>query len=356
MRKVFGVLGIALVPVLGAAALLAQTQASPTVTPAPSPQIAALPARPVPANAPFWAYGLPPATAAVETTTAGAPRPPAVRPPPDTSIKHIPGSAEGFTMPQLRDFFKVADWFPGEHPPMPEVFVHGRQPDVLGCGMCHMPNGLGRPENAPIAGLPYAYVVQQLADFKNDLRTSADPRKTNTVLMIQAAKAMTDDEIRQAASYIASLSWKPWIRVVETDTVPKLRLSGNVFFAVADGGTEPIGRRIIETPEDNVRFELRDPHSGFIAYVPEGSLRKGAALVAGGGNATLPCGICHGQDLRGLGPVPALAGRSPSYIVRQLYDFQQGSRKGEWSPLMKQVVEKMTEEDMIAVAAYVASR
>lgn len=259
-------------------------------------------------------------------------------------------------MPQLRDFFNVADWFPGEHPPMPEVFVHGRQPDVRGCGMCHMPNGLGRPENAPLAGLPYAYVVQQLVDFKNGLRTSADPRKTNTAQMIQAAKAMTDDEIEQAATYIAALSWKPWIRVVEADTVPKLRLSGNVFFAVEGGGTEPIGRRIIETPEDNVRFELRDPHSGFIAYVPKGSLRKGAALVAGGGNKTLPCGICHGQDLKGLGPVPALAGRSPSYIVRQLYDIQIGSRKGEWSPLMKPVVEKLTEDDMIAIAAYVASR
>lgn len=356
MRNVLGVIGIALVPVLGAAAVLAQSPASPTVAPAPSPQIPASPARTAPANAPFWAYGLPAPAPPVEPTAAGASRPAAVPPPPDTSIKHIPGSAAGFTMPQLRDFFNVADWFPGEHPPMPEVFVHGRQPDVRGCGMCHMPNGLGRPENAPLAGLPYAYVVQQLVDFKNGLRTSADPRKTNTAQMIQAAKAMTDDEIEQAATYIAALSWKPWIRVVEADTVPKLRLSGNVFFAVEGGGTEPIGRRIIETPEDNVRFELRDPHSGFIAYVPKGSLRKGAALVAGGGNKTLPCGICHGQDLKGLGPVPALAGRSPSYIVRQLYDIQIGSRKGEWSPLMKPVVEKLTEDDMIAIAAYVASR
>jgi cytochrome c553 len=279
-----------------------------------------------------------------------------VRPPPDTSVKHIPDSTEAFTIPQLRDFFNVADWFPGDHPPMPDVVVHGRAPDVRGCGMCHMPNGLGRPENAPIAGLPYAYVVQQLADFKNDLRTSAEPRKTNTAQMIQAAKAMTDDEVKAAATYLSSLPWKPWIKVVEADTVPKMRLSGNVFFSMEDGATEAIGHRIIETPLDNTRFELRDPHSGFTAYVPKGSLKKGAALVAGGGSKTLPCGICHGQDLKGMGPVPGIAGRSPSYIVRQLYDIQQGTRKGTWSPLMKQVVDKLTQDDMIAIAAYVASK
>ena len=129
-----------------------------------------------------------------------------------------------------------------------------------------------------------------------------------------------------------------------------------MFFAIGDGETEPLGKRIVETPLDNTRFELRDPHSGFTAYVPTGSLTRGAALVSSGGNKTLPCGICHGQDLNGLGPVPGIAGRSPSYIVRQLYDIQQGTRKGTWSPLMKQVVDKLTQDDMIAVAAYVASR
>ena len=115
---------------------------------------------------------------------------------------------------------------------------------------------------------------------------------------------------------------------------------------LAEGGTEPIGNRIVESPESAERFELRDPRSGFIAYVPPGSLQRGAALVASGGGKTTPCGICHGTDLNGLGPVPAIAGRSPSYLVRQLYDFQQGSRKGEWSPLMKPVVANLTQDDM----------
>ena len=307
-------------------------------------------------DTPAWAYGLPPVNSAPAAPRpadggqrGGAPRQP------DMSPKQIPGTNRTFTIPQLRDFFNVADWFPGEHPPMPEVFVHGRQPDVRGCGMCHMPNGKGRPENAPIAGLPYAYVVQQLLDFKNDRRTSADPRKTNTAQMIQAAKAMTDEEVRSAATYIAALRYTPWVRVVEADTIPAMRIAGNVFFVVRDAGTEPLGERIVETPEDGERFELRDPHSGFIAYVPKGSIARGAVLASSGGSKTLPCTVCHGADLNGLGPVPGIAGRSPSYMVRQLWDFQQGTRKGEWAPLMQQVVAKLSVRDMIDLIAYVSS-
>lgn len=303
---------------------------------------------PVP-ETPAWAYGVPNSPPAGGGQRGSAPRQP------DTSPKQIPGSTQSFTIQQLRDFFNVADWFPGEHPAMPPVFVHGRQPDVRGCGMCHMPNGKGRPENAPLAGLPYSYVVQQMLDFKHDRRGSADPRKGNTALMIQAAKAMTDGEIEESAAYIASLKYTPWVRVVEAGTIPKMRITGNVFFAAPEGGTEPLGQRIVETPEDAERFELRDPHSGFIAYVPKGSLARGAALAASGANKTLPCNVCHGSDLNGLGPVPGLAGRSPSYMVRQLWDFKAGTRKGEWSPLMQQVVERMSIGDMIDVVAYIAS-
>ena len=66
--------------------------------------------------------------------------------------------------------------------------------------------------------------------------------------------------------------------------------------------------------------------------------------------------MCHGADLRGMGPVPGLAGRSPSYLARQMYDMQQGVRKGQWTELMKPVVAKLTEEDMMNIAAYAASQ
>jgi cytochrome c553 len=53
--------------------------------------------------------------------------------------------------------------------------------------------------------------------------------------------------------------------------------------------------------------------------------------------------------------VPAIAGRQASYLARQLYDMQAGTRRGLWSPLMKDVVARLTDEDMMALAAYVTS-
>src|SRR5439155_9820416 len=109
---------------------------------------------------------------------------------------------------------------------------------------------------------------------------------------------------------------------------------------------------IIEVPENGMQTELlRNPRSGFIAYAPKGSIAKGEALVTRG-----QCAFCHGANLEGLGPLPGIAGRSPSYTVRQLFDMQQGVRKGLWSPLMKRVVDPLSADDMLNIAAYVASR
>ena len=139
--------------------------------------------------------------------------------------------------------------------------------------------------------------------------------------------------------------------------MPKTRIAGGMFLKLDGSETEPIGDRIIEMPEDTERTEiLRDPRSGFIAYVPVGSLKKGETLVTTGGGKTTACGVCHGADLKGLGPVPGIAGRSPSYLVRQMYDTQHGARTGVWADLMKPVVAKLTNDDMLAIAAYSASR
>jgi cytochrome c553 len=153
------------------------------------------------------------------------------------------------------------------------------------------------------------------------------------------------------------MKWTPWIKVVETATVPKTRIAGGMFLKLEGSDTEPIGQRIIETPEDVERTEvLRDPRSGFTAYVPVGSVKKGETLVTTGGGKTTRCAVCHAADLRGLGPVPGIAGRSPSYMVRQMYDMQRGTRKGVWADLMKPVVADLTDEEMLAIAAYTASR
>ena len=294
---------------------------------------------------PPWAYTVNPAA------TPGA-APAAVDPDP----KQVPGSTISMTVAQTRDAFNPPDWHPNGHPEMPDAVAHGRRPEMRACGFCHLANGQGRPENAALTGLPAAYIVQQMADFKNGDRKSAEPKMGPPNAMIQDAKAAHDDEIKAAAAYFSSFSFKKWIRVVEAKDVPKTRIAGSMHVPANDG-TEPLGHRIIEMPEDLARTELRDAESGFVAYVPIGSLAKGESLVkTGGAGKTVACGTCHGPDLKGLGPVPPLAGRSPSYTVRQLFDLQQGVRKGPWAALMKSAVAKLTIDDMIAIAAYTSSR
>jgi len=302
---------------------------------------------------PPWAYGF--------DAPTGAPPPDrpdsAARGGEDIGVlRHIPDSTLSFTLTQLRDNYGPADWFPNDHPPMPDIVAHGHKPDVVACSFCHYPNGKGRPVNTMLAGLPYSYLMQTLADFRNGKRRSADARKTNTNNMVKFAKQMSDDETKAAALYFSSMRWSPWIRVVETNMVPKTRIANGIFLRVGGDEKEPIGHRIIETPEDVERMEvLRDDRSGFIAYAPVGSVKKGEALVRTGGGKTTQCAICHGSDLTGLGPVPGIAGRSPSYMVRQLYDMQHGLRTGEWANLMKPVVAKLSADEMLTIAAYLAS-
>jgi cytochrome c553 len=301
---------------------------------------------------PAWAYGFPQPGAAT-APAGGAGR---GGQPPDTAPKHLTGSELEFTLAQIRDGFGPADWFPGDHPKMPEIVAHGRRPDVRACALCHYPNGKGRAENAPIAGYPVAYFIQQMNDFRSGNRKSAESRKANTNAMIGIAKAMTDEEIKATAEYFESMPWTQWIKVVETDTVPKTRISGGLFLALDGSEKEPIGKRIIEVPESTEATETyRNPRSGFIAYAPTGSVKRGEALVTAGAGKTLACGTCHGADLKGLGPVPGIAGRSPSYLVRQMYDMQASARKGVWTPLMTKVVSKLSEDDMLDIAAYTAS-
>ncbi len=121
------------------------------------------------------------------------------------------------------------------------------------------------------------------------------------------------------------------------------------------GGTEPIGSRIVELPEEEASAIARDPRSGFVAYVPTGSIARGKALVTTGGAETTACVICHGPALKGVGTTPPIAGRHAAYLVRQLYFYEDGSRSGPNEALMHNVVEPLNDADMVTIAAYVAS-
>jgi cytochrome c553 len=268
-----------------------------------------------------------------------------VRPPP-------PGSTLSIARAKADDMYDIPNWYPDRYPPMPRIVQYGnRETQVRACGSCHLPVGTGHDESAYVAGLPVPYFVRQLADWKSG------ERKTGGI-MVSISKVVTEAEVQDAAEYFASVKPRPWIRVVETDTVPRSFVGpGNKRLVHPGGGTEPLGNRIIEVPEDEEVVVYRDPSSGFVAYVPKGSIEKGKALVTTGGDGkTVRCALCHGQTLRGGGDeAPPIAGHHPNYIVRQLWNFQSGDRGGLSAEQMLRVVEKLNNDDMLAIAAYVAS-
>ena len=235
-----------------------------------------------------WAYAITP-----------GPAPPAAV---DDGTRHtLPGSDRQFTLDQIRNRMGPADWYPGDHPGMPPIVAVGREAAAIwACSLCHYPNGKGRPENASVVGYPKEYFIQQMYDFKNGLRESAEPRKPNTPLMTGFAVAMTDEEIRAAADYFSSMRWTPWIEVVETDTVPKTRIAGGMHLKLegAEAGTEPLGqphRRV--TRRRRAHGALAQSALGLHCVRPRGSVARGEALAKSGKNGVAACTICHGENL-----------------------------------------------------------
>jgi cytochrome c553 len=270
---------------------------------------------------------------------------------------HVPGSHATYTEVQLNDRFSAPGWFPQAHSAMPEIVAHGRKPDVYACGYCHTPGGQGRPENASLAGLPAGYIIQQVTDFKNGTRHSAGPSAyAPTDLMIHVAEQATPGEVAVAATYFSQQRPVPRVRVVERERVPQSRVVGWVYVAVPGGGDEPLGTRLMEFAPDASRHESRDDAMEYVAYAPVGSLKRGHAIaLAGADNRLLACVSCHGNRLQGVGLVPRIAGRSPTYLIRQLLAFQTGNRTGATAQPMLPVVAKLSIGDMIDVAAYAAS-
>ena len=279
-----------------------------------------------------------------------------VTPPPGTFdaavAKQLPGSTKQYTQAQIEDDFNPPDWFPQDHPEMPSVVANGRPPAVKACAKCHISNGAGHPESSDLAGLPANYIEREVREFQNGNRKGG-----RSVSMLPIAKAVSEAELAAAAQYYSALAPVAWTKVVETDTVPKSRIgTGGMRFPLGTD-TEPLGNRIIELPRDPERMESRDSRVGFVAYVPVGSIARGEALVTTGEDGkTLACKTCHGADLKGKDEAPRIVGRSPMYVFRQLNDVKAGTRSGPASELMRQVVAKLEPEDMLVIAAYLATQ
>lgn len=301
--------------------------------------LASLPSAALAADYPDWAYPVAPANLQVHIDPA--------------KVVRVPGSDKSFTEAQINDAFNPPDWFPSEHKPMPPIVAQGRKPDIMACARCHLPTGDGHPESSSLWGLSVGYQMRQIEDYAAGKHKG--PRKG---LMTKFAKAMTAEENRIAAEYYAPLKSTPgYAKVVEQAMVPKSFVGeGNMRFITPNGGDEAIGERIIELPADEVAAKSRNPKTAFVAYVPPGSIAKGEALAAGGAGKTVACAICHGQGLKGLADVPSIAGRSAIFLVRQLLDMKNGSRAGIGVALHEQVNAKLDTGDIIALAAYAASR
>jgi len=285
----------------------------------------------IPNGLPAWAYNIP------DKVQPGAK--------PAASVVRVPGSSKEYEAAKIAGNATPPDWFPDEHGAAPRIVTGEGGATPMACGSCHLMSGQGHPESADLAGLPAEYLIREMNYFKSGARKD-DGR------MGPIAKAISDEDVRKSAEYFAGLTPRVWVKVMETATPPKtfVATAGRHRVLSPEGGMEPIGHRIVEIPEDPQRTNDRDPHSGFIAYVPPGSIARGEALVKNGA-----CALCHGDSLHGLGEIPRIAGLQPVYIARQLICLQNGTSAGTNAALMKKAVAKLSEDDIISISAYLGS-
>jgi cytochrome c553 len=273
----------------------------------------------------------------------------------DEELLQLPHSKQSFTAARIADPYDPPDWHPEDHGPMPDIVAKGRKPEVIACAFCHTPTGQGRPENAPIAGLPEGYIRQQLLDMRSGARKPIGPKEyAPNQAMAKLAHALKDAEIDESAKYFAQQKLRRHVWVVESLRIPRAEPAAWIYQEV--GGTEDLDGRLLEVTNALDRHERRDDRLEYTAYAPPGSLLAGKRLVtAAEGGKTQKCATCHGPKFQSMENVPALAGRSPSYLLRQLLAFQQGMRSSESGKPMQPVVEKLELADMVAIAAYLGS-
>lgn len=258
------------------------------------------------------------------------------------------------TMRQINNGFGPPDWFPKDHAPMPKIVSQGEKPHVPACMLCHLPNGNGHPESASVSGLTAQYIIDQMHAFKN-----GDRQNIRAPAMIEMAYAISEKDLKEAAQYFAAIprSRQQWIRVVETSRAPANHVGGGgARFFDKGAETVPVPPDMIYEVAESEQVELRNQRVGFVDYVPVGSLAKGRIVANGNKGAMRTCASCHGDDYRGHDDAPRLAGRGAYYLIRQLADMKAGNRKGSALGKMKDVVAKMSDADILNVAAYMASQ
>jgi cytochrome c553 len=273
------------------------------------------------------------------------PKPPAL---PGTQVYHLPGASRSFTEADLRDQTRALDWFPDEHPPAPRAVLAG-EGKAWACGYCHLVSGAGRSENAQLRGQPASYIEEQVRAFAAGARRPVDPGYAPSNLMAAAARAISPADLHAAAVYFAALEPQRHAQVIEAATIPHAEPEG-FLYRFDNGARERLGNRIVEGATDAERHRMHDPHEQSLAYVPEGAIARGALLANHGTAQFAPCASCHTANFVGIG------GESPTYIVRQLAGFRAGTRNDPGAAPMQAVAARLTDAQILDLAAYVGSR
>lgn len=268
-------------------------------------------------------------------------------------ILTVNGSAVTYTMGERRDKFRAVDWFPEQHQTAPALVTRGRAPDVSACGRCHTVTGTGKPENASIAGLDKDYLVRQLKEMRSGHRVH--PRvQMQPSAMFSTAAHLSDQDIHIVSQWYSDMAYQTVLTVQEAEEVPPVANIGWLWALEKNGQPRKTAGRILEVARDGPAFEKADLRAGIIAYVPVGALARGRQLAENGAPGIPACQSCHGAGLRG-GIAPALAGRYPNYMIRQILGFANGRRSGAYAPQMTSFAQHLRRDDMIAVAAFAAS-
>jgi cytochrome c553 len=171
------------------------------------------------------------------------------------------------------------------------------EPIVNGvCGGCHGVDGNSMAPTFPkLAGLQFEYINKQLNDYKSGVRQNPT--------MAPMVSTLSSDDMLNLAAYFSAQSAKP--------------------------GT------------------AKDP-----ALVTAGQkVYKGGNM----GSGVPACASCHGPNGAGIpAQFPRLAGQHAEYVATQLRDFRTGVRSNDGAKMMQVIARKMTEQEMQAVAEYIA--
>ena len=187
------------------------------------------------------------------------------------------------------------------------TYASDDQPELnsVDCGECHGHDGNStHPLWPSLAGQNTEYLIRQIAAFQEGTREHPQ--------IGTGAKQLSDSRIKALADYYSSL--------------------------------EPTNTGVQSIENHNMLNESLMPDSSGLDTLAE--------IIKYGESFYTACSGCHGVDGEGVAPYPRLAGQQPEYLRRQLLIFKSGERK---SSIMKMMVTNLNDEDIYAVAIYLAT-